>query len=106
MPSQESARLPKIQATHLDASLSGLSSESILTEAHTVFTLIDRNSTGTLDMEEVAELRRCLKKMHPDRYPHPLTPGIADQIVGKVMDRDGNGVVDFQEFCFVCRGEV
>ena len=28
-----------------------------------------------------------------------------EQIIGDT-DRDGNGVLDFQEFCFVCRGQI
>ena len=92
------AKLPRIQTVHLDSGLSELQSGSILTDAHAVFTLMDRGTTGTLDMAEVADLRRRLKRIHPDRYPAPLTPGFAEQIVSRVKDKDGDGVVSRPEW--------
>lgn len=93
VPDPESVRLTGMLATHLDASLSGMHSGSILTEAHAVFTLLDRDTTGTLDMAELVDLRRRLKKIHPDRYPDPLTPAFADRIVGRAVESGGKGMV-------------
>ena len=63
-----------------DPAFAGLKSTGLLNEAHTVFTLADWDTNGTLDMDELKELRQCLKGIHPDLYPHPLTPEIADEV--------------------------
>lgn len=49
-------------------------------EAHTVFTLADWDTSNTLDPDELAKLRGCLRRLSPDLYPHPLTPEIADKV--------------------------
>ena len=35
---------------------------------------------------------------YPDLYPYPLTPAIAEKVVGSVLDTDGDGVVDRGEW--------
>jgi hypothetical protein len=49
-------------------------------------------------MEEMKLLQRCMKELHPDLYPYPLTPAIADKVVGHALDTDGDGVVDRGEW--------
>jgi hypothetical protein len=57
-----------------------------------------RDTNGTLDMAELEELRVALKFLHPDLYPWPLTPAIADQVVGSALDTDGDGVISRTEW--------
>ena len=58
----------------------------------------DRDTNGTLDMDELKLLQQCMRELHPDLYPHPLTPAIAEKVVGSILDTDGDGVVDRGEW--------
>ena len=51
---------------------------------------------GALDSRELKELRHYIRGIHPDRFPHPLTPAIADQIMG--VDSDGDGCISRPEW--------
>ena len=75
----------------------GLRSTGLIFEAHRVYTLADRDRNGTLDMEEIEMMRKCMQRMHPDLYPHPLTPAFAQQICSNI-DTDGSGDVDRVEW--------
>ena len=75
-------------------SLEGLSDGAL----QKVFQKYDTDESGALDAPELkVALRQVLGA--------DLSLDDCEKLVG-AADRDGNGVVDFQEFCFVCRGEV
>ena len=58
----------------------------------------DTDRSGALDADE---LKIALRQVLGD----DLSIDDCDDII-KHADRDGNGGLDFQEFCFVCRGEI
>ena len=58
----------------------------------------DTDRSGALDADELKIALRVAMGAE-------LSIEDCKQIIGDA-DRDGNGVVDFQEFCFVTRGEV
>lgn len=82
----------------VDFRRAGLKSTGLLNECHTVFTLADADTNGTLDMDELKMMQQCLKNIHPDLYPAPLTPAIADEVVGNALDTDGDGVISRAEW--------
>ena len=75
----------------------GLNSTGLIFEAHRVYTLADRDRNGSLDMKEVEMMRRCLQRVHPESFPHPLTPAFAEQLCASI-DTDGSGDVDRVEW--------
>lgn len=75
----------------------GLRSTGLIFEAHRVYTLADRDRNGTLDMEEIELMRKCLQRVHPELWPHPLTPAFAEGICGGI-DTDNSGDVDRGEW--------
>ena len=63
-----------------------------------VFDKFDTDRSGALDAEELKIALRVV-------LGSDLSLDDCVQLVS-AADRDGNGAVDFQEFCFVCRGEI
>ena len=75
-------------------SLSGLSDDLL----RDVFDKFDTNNSGSLDADE---LKVALRIALGD----DLSTEDCRRLV-RSADRDGNDVVDFDEFCFICRGAV
>ena len=78
-PRSETPKSP-LRSSQLDRAQAGLKSTGLMHEAHQVFTLADWDTSNTLDSDELAKLRTCLRHINPDLYPHPLTPDIADKV--------------------------
>jgi hypothetical protein len=78
-PRSETPKSP-LRSAQLDRAQAGLKSTGLMHEAHQVFTLADWDTSNTLDSDELAKLRTCLRHVNPDLYPHPLTPDIADKV--------------------------
>ena len=69
----------------------------IPSQAHNVYTLADRDRNGTLDNDELQQMQRAVKGIHPELLPSPLTPAFAEQIALGI-DTDGSGDVDRVEW--------
>lgn len=82
----------------IDFAAAGLSSNMLLYEAHNVFTLADADTSGGLDMKELAFLRSCIHAIPRDHLPYPLTPRIADKVVGSALDTNGDGIISRPEW--------
>lgn len=81
-----------------DPGAAGLNSSMLLYEAHNVFTLADWDTSGGLDMKEVALIRQCVQTIPKEHLPYPLSPAIADKVVGQVLDTNGDGIISRTEW--------
>ena len=103
---------------HVVLYFSALALSSVRRKVRLAVTRLELRSLGTLDDDELADVFHRFDtdrsgNLDADELKIALRVALGDELsiedcrrLVLLADRNGNNLIDFEEFCFICRGEV